>query len=39
MERFCEDLREHAMKLINCEKKEMIPLTDKEKQKVCLFYM
>ena len=41
MERFCEDLREHTMKIINYEKKEMIPLTDKEKQKqkVCLFYM
>ena len=28
MERFCKDLREHAMKRINYEKKEMIPLTD-----------
>ena len=31
---------DHAMKIINCEEKEMIPLTDKEnksyeKQKVC----
>ena len=40
MERFCKDLKEHATKIINYEKKEMIPLTDKEnksyeKQKVC----
>ena len=28
MERFCKDLREHAMKIINYEEKEMIPLTD-----------
>ena len=30
MERFCKDLRVHAMKIINFEEKEMIPLTDKE---------
>ena len=40
MERLCKDLRDHAMKIINYEEKEMIPLTDKEnksyeKQKVC----
>ena len=40
MERFCKDLKEHAMKIIDYEKKEIIPLTDKknksyEKQKVC----
>ena len=40
MEKFCKDLRDHGMKIINYEKKEMIPLTDKEnksceKQKVC----
>ena len=41
MERFCKDLREHAMKIIDYQKKKkMIPLTDKdnvsyEKQKVC----
>ena len=40
MERFCKDLRDHAMKIINYKEKEMIPLTDKEtksyeKQKVC----
>ena len=40
MESFCKDLREHAMKIINYEKKEMIPLTDEEnksykKQEVC----
>ena len=37
---FCLDLREHATKIISCEKKEMIPLTKEEKkmhnkQKVC----
>ena len=40
MKKFCLDLREHATKKINYEKKEMIPLTKKEeknhnKQKVC----
>ena len=40
MERFCEDLRQQAIKIINYEEKEMIPLTDKETksyemQKVC----
>ena len=30
MERFCKDLRDHAMKIINYEEKEMIPLTHKE---------
>ena len=40
MERFCKDLRDHAMKIINYEEKEMIPLTDKEnksyeKEKAC----
>ena len=40
MKNFCLDLREHAAKIINHEKKEMIPLTKKEekkynKQKVC----
>ena len=40
MERFCKDLKEHPVKIINYEKKEMTPLTDKEnksyeKQKVC----
>ena len=28
MKRFCKDLSEHAMKIIDYEKKEMIPLTD-----------
>ena len=32
MKNFCLDLREHATKIINYEKKEMIPLT-KEEQK------
>ena len=40
MKKFCKDLREHATKIINYEKKKMIPLTKKEeenhnKQKVC----
>ena len=40
MERFCKDLKEHATKIIDYEKKEMIPLTDEEnksyrKQNVC----
>ena len=40
MKNICLDLREHATKTINYEKKEMIPLTKKEdkkhnKQKVC----
>ena len=40
MESFCKGLREHAMKIMNYEKKEIIPLTDEENelykmQKVC----
>ena len=40
MKNFCPDLREHATKNINYEKKAMIPLTKEEKkihreQKVC----
>ena len=40
MKKFCLDLREHATKIINYEKNEMIPLTKKEEknhnnQKVC----
>ena len=27
---FCKDLREHAMKIMNYEKKELIPLTIEE---------
>ena len=43
MERFSKELRDHAMKIINYEEKEMIPLTDKEDQsyekpKVCYIY-
>ena len=42
MENFCKDLKEDATKIINYERKEMIPLTDEEnqsykKQKVCLY--
>ena len=32
IENFCKDLREHAAKVINYEKKHMIPLTKKEKK-------
>ena len=40
MKKFCKDLREHAIKIINYEKKNVIPLTTKEeiyhnKQKIC----
>ena len=40
MKKFCKDLREHATKIINYEKKNMIPLRIKEekyhnKQKMC----
>ena len=40
IERFCQDLKDHATEIINYEKSEMIPLTDEEnkprkKQKVC----
>ena len=31
MKKFCKDLREHATKIINYEKKKMTPLTTKEK--------
>ena len=40
MKKFCKDLREHAIKIINYEKKKMIPLTKEEKiqyneQEIC----
>ena len=40
MKIFCNDLKDQAKKIINYEKKEMLPLTDKEKksyenQKIC----
>ena len=40
MKMFYKDLKEHAIKIINYEKKEMIPVTDEEnksyfKQEVC----
>ena len=31
MKKLCKDLREHAMKIINYEKKRMVPLTREEK--------
>ena len=30
MEKFCKNLKEHARKIINYEKKEMIPLSFRE---------
>ena len=40
MEKFCKDLREHAIKIINYKEKEMIPVTSEgneyyEMQKLC----
>ena len=40
MKKFCKDLKEHATRIINYEKKKIIPLTTEEKinyndQKVC----
>ena len=40
MKIFCEDLKDQAMKIINYDEKEMIPLTNEEKetyenQKIC----
>ena len=32
MKKFCKNLREHATKIINFEKKDMIPLTKKEEK-------
>ena len=31
MNKFCKDLREHVTKIINYEKKKMIPLTTEQK--------
>ena len=42
MKTFCKDLKEHATKIINYEKKEMIPLTDEKSEsylKQSLLYM
>ena len=30
MKRFCQNLKEHATRIINYDKKEMMPLTDEE---------
>ena len=40
MKRFCKDLRDHATKIIDCKKKDMIPLTKEEednynKENIC----
>ena len=34
MKNFCLDLREHAAKIVNYEKKEMIPLTKKKRKSI-----
>ena len=34
--KFCKDLREHATKIINYEKKDMIPLTKKEEKTIII---
>ena len=44
MKKFCKDLREHATRTINYEKKKMIPLTTEEKihyneQEICYIYI
>ena len=33
MRRFCKDLKDHAIKIIDCKKKDMIPLTKEEEDK------
>ena len=43
MKEFCKDSKEYVMKIIICENKEMIPVTNKEnklyhKQKACHIY-
>ena len=42
MKKFFKDLREHATKMNNCDKKEMLPLTKKKekkyKKKCCHIY-
>ena len=32
MKKFCEDLKKHVKRIINYEKKEMLPLTKKEQK-------
>ena len=36
MERFGKDLKEHATKIINYEKRKMIPLTNEEKKYITI---
>ena len=43
IKRFFKDLKEHAAKIINCEKRKMISITDEknrsyEKQNICYIY-
>ena len=35
MKRFCENLREHVLRIINCGKKKIIPLTKEERKAHC----
>ena len=32
MKKFCKNLREHVLKIINYEKKKIIPLTEEERK-------
>ena len=36
MKKFCKDLREHAIKIINYKKEDMIPLTKKEEKNIII---
>ena len=36
MKKFCKDVREHATKIINYEKKDMIPLTKKKEKTIII---
>ena len=36
MKKFCKDLREHAIKIINYENKDMIPLPKKEEKTIII---
>ena len=33
MKMFCANLKKHATEIMNCEKKEIMPLTEKEEKK------
>ena len=36
MKKFCKDLRKHATKIINYEKKDMIPLTKNKEEAIII---